>query len=198
MKVNIRLRYPLFLLWVFQIVSSAGSIAFGLGTNRYNVSLYTGVPEISKLGESLKQITERSKLPFNLSEIQSDDKLNQLGISAAIKFPNQGVRLYFKHNTCSLILLEPPFYGTILNTKLNLFDSQRPKNTEWWDLIEQYLGKPEYVRNNTSRVIGDVFYYNWGEIQFGASGIRKVLLYRDPNIKKFRINSPRSGDDSLN
>lgn len=186
-------------LFLFLIVITGPSYSFMQSddTSRGVIKLYMGVAEIVNLGQNRKEILERAKFQYSDQNIPTDEALAKTGISSGITFEKLGVSVYFINNIASLISIQQPFSGIIQGKNLAVFDVKKPLDKKWEDFISERLGQPEVTRTNTSSLRGDVFYYSWGEVQFSITGIRKLLLYRNPAIRKFRQSKFETNDDPI-
>lgn len=170
------------LLFTFSITTSKTAKA---DWDRFEISLYTGISEIVKLGQTQKTITENSKYKFTNLEIAKNEEIKKSGIVSGIDFESKGISIFFKATGSTLIVLKPPFQGVIKGKKVQVFDTEKPSELSWEDFVVKTFGQPEAKRNG-GRIVGDVFYYSWGDIQFGPTGLRKLMLYRDKAIRNYR------------
>jgi hypothetical protein len=152
---------------------------------RFEVSLYTGITEIVKLGQTQKTITENSKFKFTPLEISKNEEIKKSGIISGIDLESKGITIFFKATGSTLIVLKPPFQGTVKGKNIHIFDTEKPAGMSWEDFVVKTFGEPEAKRNG-GRIVGDVFYYAWGDLQFGPTGFRKLMLYRDRAIRNYR------------
>lgn len=153
--------------------------------HRYEVSLYTGIPEVGHLGESYKTLTESTKIPFSPIDITDDEALLKAGIVYGISFDSIGAKVYFKRSGSSLITLQPPFKGSIKSQQIQIFDTDKPANVKWEEFILKGLGQPQ-AQGSGGFLGGDIFYYNWGDIEANRIGLKQLSLYRDRSIVEYR------------
>lgn len=153
--------------------------------HRYEVSLYTGIPEVGHLGESYKNLTENTKIPFSPIDITEDEGLIKAGIVYGISFDSIGAKIYFKRSGSSLITLQPPFKGVLKSQQIRIFDTEKPNSVKWEEFIVKGLGQPQ-AQGSAGFLGGDVFYYNWGDIEASRIGLRQLTLYRDRSIVEYR------------
>jgi hypothetical protein len=171
-------------LFLLNVGSSRGSTD---SEHRYEVSLYTGIHEIGHLGESYKSLTEGTKIPFTPIDITEDEALLKAGIVYGISFDSIGAKIYFKRSGSSLITLQPPFRGSIKSQQIQIFDTEKPANVKWEEFILKGLGQPQ-AQGTGGFLGGDIFYYNWGDIEASRVGLRQLSLYRDKSIVEYRQN----------
>jgi len=186
MRLLSRLQLRSFILIILGFTSGLmGPKAAKADWERFEVSLYTGITEIVKLGQTLKTITENSKFKFTPLEISKNEEIKKSGIISGIDFESKGITIFFKATGSTLIVLKPPFQGTIKGKNIHIFDTEKPAGMSWEDFVVKTFGEPEAKRNG-GRIVGDVFYYAWGDLQFGPTGFRKLMLYRDKAIRNYR------------
>jgi hypothetical protein len=151
----------------------------------FEVSLYTGIPGIGQLGETYKSITKNAKLPFTPIDITEDSELLKAGVVYGIAFQTVGAKVYFKRTGSCLIIVHPPFRGSIKSKKIQLFDMIKPAGLNWEDLLIKELGQPE-SEGTPGLFGGDIYYYSWGDIEVSRIGLRQLMLYRDRSISEYR------------
>ncbi len=161
----------------------------GANENRYVVSLYTGIQNLVTLGENRNNLLKKKEIKYSEIKIPETEEFKESGISSGLNFLNLGVKIFFIENDASLLILENPFSGTIQGKDLNIFDGKKPTEEKWPEFIIRRFGKPDLIRSSNSALLGDVFFYNWGEIHLSNYGIRKFFIYRNTKIKKFRETS---------
>lgn len=163
--------------------------SLGAKENRYVVSLYTGIQNFVTLGENRSNLLKKKEMKYSEIEIPNSEEFKQSGISSGLKFSELGVKIFFIQNDASLLIIENPFLGTIQGKELNIFDIKKPAEETWNEFVERRFGKPNLIRSSSSPLIGDAFFYSWGEVHLSNYGIRKFFIYRDNRIKKFRETS---------
>lgn len=151
----------------------------------FEVSLYTGIPGVGQLGATYKSITENTKLPFSPIDITEDEELLKAGVVYGISFDTVGVKIYFKRTGSCLIALQPPFKGFVKTKKIQLFETKKPTDVNWEDFIIRELGQPD-SQGTGGLFGGDIFYYNWGDIEISRIGLRQLMLYRDRSVAEYR------------
>jgi hypothetical protein len=181
---NLHLR-ALFIITLGLTSGLIGPKAAKADWDRFEISLYTGITEIVKLGQTQKAITDNSKYKFTNLEIAKNEEIKKSGIVSGIDFESKGITIFFKATGSTLIVLKPPFHGKIKGKNLQIFDTEKPSEMSWEDFVIKTFGQPEAKRNG-GRIVGDVFYYAWGDVQFGPTGLRKLMLYRDKAIRNYR------------
>ncbi len=169
-------------LW---LLTGRGQILQAKSEKRYEVSLYTGIPEVARLGESYRSLTKNIKIPFTPIDVTKDPMLLQSGIVSGIDFESIGAKVYFKQGISCLIMLQPPFKGVIKTKQVQLFDTPKPSTMNWKELIIKELGQPT-TQGTGSILGGDVYYYPWGDIEISRIGLRQLMLYRDRSILEYR------------
>jgi len=151
----------------------------------FEVSLFTGISGIAQLGETYKSITENTKMPFTPIDVTEDSELLKAGVVYGIAFQTIGVKIYFKRTGSCLIVIHPPFRGSIKSKKIQLFEMVKPAQLNWEDLLAKELGQPQF--EGTSGLFGgDIYYYSWGDIEVSRIGLRQLMLYRDRTISEYR------------
>lgn len=160
--------------------------------NRFVVSLYTGIQNFVTLGENRNNLLKKKEGKFSEIEIPKSEEFKQSGISSGLNFSSLGVKIFFIQNDASLLIIENPFSGTIQGKDLNIFDVKKPSAEKWPEFVERRFGKPDLIRSSSSSLVGDVYFYSWGEVHLSNYGIRKIFIYRDSRVKRFRETSTLS------
>jgi hypothetical protein len=190
----------LFKVWAFLFVLTwpLGSEAFELFGEppQFEVRLYTGVPDVAYLGETIKEVNQRKKYPFQKISLESDTLLKAAGVTEGLSFDFISARVFFKRNAVALIILNPPFKGLIRSKEMTFYVTEKSTQMTWEQFVVRKFGEPD-AKKYGGRLIGDVFYYTWGDIQLAPLGISKIALYQDNAIRKYRQNSTLNPDDFL-
>lgn len=172
-------------LFIFILTPAHFSMAASELESRLEVSLYTGIPTIGHLGQSYKELTENTKVPFVALDVAADEDLMKAGIVYGIFFESLGTKIYFKRSGSSLIVIQPPFKGLIKTTQILLFDMQKADNKTWDDVLVKELGPPA-TQGSVGILGGNLFFYNWGDVEVSRIGLRQLMLYRDRSISEYR------------
>ena len=163
----------------------------GAHQESFLVSPYTGIPNLVSLGDSFKKVTNNSNRDFTVLDITSNSSLTFLGMVYGIFFPSIGTSIYFKRGGSCLIVLESPFKGKIRSTNLPLFEQNNDESFDWEQSIRNELGPPQKKDRDISSS-NNLYFYSWGDIEFNADGIVRMMLYRDPRIALFRNFIPQT------
>jgi hypothetical protein len=152
------------------------------------LSLYTGIPGVARLGESYQQITQSAAHPFEKIDMSDEAELSKVGFVDGIHFKKIGTRVFFKRAGAGMIVVQEPFKGTVKSKGLSLFSFSVPPVSDWESLLIKELGQPE-ARAAGGRFASEGLFYNWGDISYNRMGPNEIALYRDPELTKFRMNN---------
>lgn len=156
----------------------------------FEINLYTGVPGIARLSETYQQVTEKAK--YKWEKIAIDEAFSKkLGITDGVSFPTMGVNVFFKRKSAAIIILQPPFKGRVMNKKISIFDKNAEIN-EWDKHLLKEFGTPE-AKSSGGRLNAEIVFHSWGDITYTRVGPIEMTLYRDTEIKNYRINNFSSG-----
>jgi hypothetical protein len=152
------------------------------------LSLFTGIPGIGRIGDSQKQIREGARYPFEEMSLEADSELGKLGVGLAFVFKEIGTKIYFKRDSVILITAQEPFKGFVKGKKIKLFAFSTPPVKDWEDLLLKELGVPE-SRASGGRFGSESLFYGWGDISFNRMGPNELALYRNAEISKYRLKN---------
>ena len=175
---------------IIKIAVLLGSLfAFGLPpsgeTPSFEVSLYTGISSLVKLGDTFQGVTKRISQPFERVSVNQDEDLKSLRFSQAIHYKDLGLKIYFRRTGVALITLQEPFQGTIRTKKIPLFPFGPAPQGTWEEVLVKELGPPDFVVSG-GKLNSKALFYSWGDISFNAMGPNQLALYRDSSIIKYR------------
>lgn len=160
--------------------------AFSEDSGPYEVSLFTGISPLIKLGDPLTSVSKSISQKGSKSDLSDFAEHADCKIVEGLSFKKLGITAYFNRSGVALIILEEPFKGSIRSKKINLFALGPPPNSgTWGEFITKELGPPDFVVTG-GNLNSTGFFYSWGDITFNASGPNQVALYRDVAIKKYR------------
>ncbi len=167
-------------------------LAYGIQVpDRFELSLYTGVKDLVHLDQSYNEITRNKIIPFTTIDTSNSQELRIAGLTSGLTFDTIGTIIYFKNTVSKLIVLTPPFKG-LIGKRIPIFDSTKPAQITWEEFITKEFGLPS-AKKEIGGFDGDIFFYEWGDIEFNKSGFRKLHLYTDKSIKKYReLTKPKS------
>jgi len=152
------------------------------------LSLFTGVPGVARLGDSVKQTSDNADFAFTESSVEPDSDLGKLGFTSLFHFKDIGTRVYFRRDGVALITAQEPFKGVIKGKKVRLFSFSVPVISDWDALLVRELGPPD-TRSSGGRFGSEALYYSWGDISFNRMGPNEIALYRTPEIGKYRLKN---------
>lgn len=160
-------------------------LAYGIKVpNRFQLSLYTGVKDLVHLDQSYNEIIRNKFIPFTTIETSNSPELMIAGLTSGLSFTDIGTKIYFKNTVSKLIILSPPFTG-LIGKRIPIFDTNKPTELSWEKFITKEFGLPT-AKKEIGGFDGDIFFYAWGDVQFDKNGFKKLHLYTDKSIKKYR------------
>src|SRR4051812_39099986 len=71
--------------------------------NLIELSLFTGIPGVARLGDSPKMVNENALYTFTESKIEPESDMGKLGILSVFTFKEIGARVYFKRDGAVMI-----------------------------------------------------------------------------------------------
>ena len=151
----------------------------------YEVSLFTGIPKLAKLGDSYQILTQTIPHPYEALPLPEAPEFQVLKISQAVLYPALGLRIYFRREGAVLITIQEPFKGKIRSKKIDLFPFARSPAGTWEAYLIKQLGIPDFTVSG-GRLNSKGLFYSWGDISFNAMGPNQLALYREPSIAKYR------------
>lgn len=154
----------------------------------YEVSLFTGIPKLAKLGDSYQVLTQTIPHSYESLPLPEAPEFQALKISQAVLYPALGLRIYFRREGAVLITLQEPFKGKIRSKKIDLFPFVRSPAGTWEEYLIKQLGIPDFTVSG-GRLNSKGLFYSWGDISFNAMGPNQLALYREPSIAKYREKS---------
>ncbi len=149
----------------------------------FEVSLFTGISSLVKLGDTYPGVTKR--IPYPFEKLPENEDLKALRLTQAIYYRDLGLRVYFRRTGAVLITLQEPFKGTLRTKKIPLFPFGPAPQGTWEEVLVKELGPPDFVVSG-GRLNSKALFYSWGDISFNAMGPNQLALYRDPSVIKFR------------
>jgi len=152
------------------------------------LSLYTGIPGVARIGETYQQVTQNASFPWETYQIPPEPAYTKLGFTEAIVFKSVGTRVYFRRGGAALITAQEPFRGQIKSKNIRLFAFSVPVVADWEDLLLKELGQPD-ARASGGRFSSEGLYYSWGDISYNRMGPNEIALYRDTELAKFRMKN---------
>lgn len=155
----------------------------------YEVSLFTGIPPLVKLGDPLSVVKKAVKSSESKVDLSDFENCPDCKVIQGVQFDKLGLSVFFNRLGANLIIIQAPFRGSIRSKKIELFQlGPTPSGGTWGDFITKELGAPDFIvtgGNLNSRG----FFYPWGDISFNASGPNQLALYRDSNLRTYREKS---------
>jgi len=158
-------------------------------TRMYEVNLYSGIPDIVRLGENEPQFIARSKtLKRTKHERRETAAAEKVSYSHMYSLDDVGIRVYFRNNRVALVELQDPFRGSIHGRKIKLFSLAPPEGTSWEELLIREFGMPQ-ARASGGKLGSEALFYFWGDISYNRMGPNELALYRDHDIYQYRLNN---------
>ncbi|NDC23821.1 MAG: hypothetical protein EB078_03160 [Proteobacteria bacterium] len=151
----------------------------------FDVSLFTGISSLLKLGDSYTKVTQGLHYSFKPLKLVESPEMARLKIEQAIFYPELGLRVYFRRNGAILITLQEPFKGTIRTKNISLFPFGPCPTGDWESFLIKELGNPEFKMTG-GKFNSQGLFYSWGDISFNKMGPNELALYRDPLVTKYR------------
>jgi len=149
------------------------------------VDLYSGVSEIALIGETQTEFDQHRRLILDRGPASSPGGLESVGVSQVFDYSNVGTRVFMKAGRVAMISMRRPFRGEIENKKMTLFETNRPRDKTWKEVLIEKLGNP--IHEITAGIIGTSgLFYAWGDVAYNAMGPNEIALYRDYEIAKYR------------
>jgi len=173
------------ILLLFVLLSTAKGEAEKAEINiPHRVSVYTGIPDLVRLGDppsvTLRQIKKKSvEVPIESAELQ------ELKIEKILHFPEIGLKVFYRGQKAALILLQEPFNGLLRTSNIKLFPFESAPEGSWEEYLIKKLGKPQWIISG-GKLNSKGLFYPWGDIAFNAMGPNQLALYRDNALFKFR------------
>lgn len=162
------------------------SLGFSDALGPYEVSLYTGIHSLIKLGDTRSVVAKVMPEKGNQNDLSEFTDFPDCKIIEGINYKKLGITAYFNRSGAALIILEEPFKGNIRSKKINLFSlGPPPVSGTWGEFLSKELGAPDFVVTG-GNLNSTGFFYSWGDITFNASGPNQVALYRDSSIRNYR------------
>jgi hypothetical protein len=157
----------------------------GPASNSYEVSLFTGLSKVVKLGDPVSITLKQNPQGYEKISISDSDELKSLKIEEGLAYPGLGLKIYYRHSGAALILLQEPFAGKIRSKKIALFPFEPSPVGTWEEYLVKELGIPDFTVTG-GRLNSKALFYPWGDISFNAMGPNQLALYRDNKIAKYR------------
>lgn len=151
----------------------------------YEVSLFTGISGLVKLGDSYATVVKNIVSPRTDIPLDTDPELTKLGFAQGVAFKKMGMKLFFSRTGVVLITMQEPFAGFVKSKKIKLFSFMTPPVDDWESFLIRELGNPE-LRASSGRLSSQALFYPWGDISFNRMGPNELALYRDAKIAKYR------------
>lgn len=152
------------------------------------VSLFTGIPGVGRLGESMKQVADHTQFAFTEAQVDPESELGKIGVGTVYVFKDVGAKVYFKRDGVAMITTQEPFKGVIKGKKIRLFTFSVPPVSDWESLLLKELGAPQ-SRASGGRLGSEGLFYNWGDISYNRMGPNELALYRNPEITSYRLKN---------
>lgn len=152
------------------------------------ISLFTGIPGVARIGESFTEVNQRKVHPHERLDFKDDPEIVKLKITDALVFPTLGTKIYFRRTGAVLIVSQEPFKGSIKNKKIRLFSFSVPAVSDWGELLLRELGQPQ-ARASGGRFGSEGLFYSWGDLSYNRMGPNQLALYRDLEVGKYRLNN---------
>lgn len=172
--------------FVYLTCAFLASAAFSI--ELIEVSLYTGVPGLAKLGESYTTVTTNTKHKYVKFPIEPTSELGKLGYTQEFEFKQLGARVYFKRDGVGMITLQEPFKGQIKGKKIKLFSISPPPGYNWETQLEKEFGEPE-ARASGGKLGSNGMFYNWGDVSYNRMGPNQLSLYRNKELQEYRLKN---------
>ncbi|NBX77120.1 MAG: hypothetical protein EBQ92_11245 [Proteobacteria bacterium] len=151
----------------------------------YEVSLFTGINRLVKLGDPLSITRKQNPQGSEKISVSDTDELKSLKIEEGLSYPGMGLKIYYRHSGAALIILQEPFSGKIRSKKIALFPFGPSPLGTWEEYLIKELGIPDFTVTG-GRLNSKALFYSWGDISFNAMGPNQLALYRDSKIAKYR------------
>jgi len=161
------------------------SISLFAETASFEVSLFTGISGLLKLGDSYNKVTTAISSPFEKLTLAETKEVTQLKLSDVIFFKQWGLKVYFRKNGAVLITLQEPFKGNVRTKNIALFPFGPCPTGDWELFLTKELGIPDFKLTG-GRFNSASLFYSWGDMSFNNNGPNELALYRDPLVRKFR------------
>ncbi len=156
----------------------------------FEINLFTGIPGVVRLSESYQQVTEKAK--FKWEKLEVDENLKKkAGITEGINFTGLGINVFFKRKSAAIIIMNSPFKGNVMNKKISVFH-KNADTSEWDKHVLKEFGTPE-AKASGGRLNSELSIYSWGDITLTRVGPIELSMYRDSEIKNYRMNNFSSG-----
>lgn len=149
------------------------------------VSLYSGVEEVVRLGDLESDIQARSKEVSERVDLSSNADAQEAQFSHLLHFKAIGIRAYFRHSRVALIEIQEPFRGEVRGKRLKIFPFAAQQGRSWDEVIMRELGEPT-MRVSGGRLSSEALFYSWGDISFNGMGPNEIALYRQAEVGTFR------------
>ncbi len=156
----------------------------------FEINLYTGVPGVARLSETFQQVTEKTKYKWQKLEIP-EDLAKKIGVTDGIAFSGLGINVFFKRKSAVAIVLQPPFKGKVMNKRIAIFDHNGDIQ-EWDKHILKEFGAPN-AKASGGRLNSEIVFHSWGDLTATRVGPIEMTLYRDADIKNYRMNNFSTG-----
>lgn len=156
----------------------------------FEINLYTGIPGVVRLGETYQQVTDKAKYKWEKLEIDENLK-KKSGITEGVTFPSLGISIFFKRKSTAIIIMNAPFKGNVMNKKISVFHKNADTN-EWDKHVLKEFGTPE-AKASGGRLNSELSIYSWGDITLTRVGPIEMTMYRDSEVKNYRMNNFSSG-----
>lgn len=154
-------------------------------TPSYEVSLFTGISGLLKLGDSSTKVTTAVSSPFEKLKLVQTKEVTQLQLSDVLFFKELGLKVYFRKNGAVLITLQEPFKGNVRTKNIALFPFGPCPTGDWESFLTKELGIPDFKLTG-GRFNSVSLFYSWGDMSFNNNGPNELALYRDPQVRKYR------------
>lgn len=148
------------------------------------VSLYFGVDQLVRLGDTESAVHKRSHFDIKKSAV-SDSELTSLRFTDQLEFPDLGVHAYLRYNRVALLEIQEPFRGVVHGKRMELFPFATQTGQNWEEMLVRQLGTPTSEASG-GRLSSNSLFYTWGDISYNAMGPNQLAIYRDPDIAKYR------------
>lgn len=151
----------------------------------HEVSLYTGVGSLVKLGDPLSYTLKQIPKGFEKIPVSQSEDLRDLKIEEGLIHRELGIKIYYRSSGAVLIILQEPFTGKIRAKKTTLFPFGPSPSGTWEQFLVRDIGIPDFTVSG-GRLNSTGLFYSWGDISFNAMGPNQLALYRDSAIAKYR------------